>query len=82
MLSKVVNPGVLWRPGFVQAAHDVVVLRSCNCQDAMLQRRVVAGLVAYVSILQHGSVRVQLRDGKGTLGRIRSNKSSSRLTRC
>ncbi|CAK9066743.1 unnamed protein product [Durusdinium trenchii] len=34
-------------------------------EDAMLQRRVVAGLVAYVSILQHGSVRVQLRDGKG-----------------
>lgn len=36
------------------------------CQD--LQRRLVAGLVAYVAMLQQGSVRVKLRDGKGQLG--------------
>ena len=33
-----------------------------------LQRRLVAGLVAYVAMLQQGSVRVQLQDGKGKLG--------------
>lgn len=32
-----------------------------------LQRRLVAGLVAYVAMLQQGSVRVKLRDGKGTV---------------
>ena len=37
-------------------------------EDHNLQLRLVAGLVAYVSILQHGSVKVQLRDGKGHLG--------------
>eukprot|EP00434_Breviolum_minutum_P025627 symbB.v1.2.022644.t1/scaffold2018.1/size92264/4 len=36
-------------------------------QDHTLQLRLVAGLVAYVSMLQHGSVKVQLRDGKGTV---------------
>ena len=34
-------------------------------QDVTLQRRLVAGLVAYVAMLQHGSVRVKLQDGKG-----------------
>eukprot|EP00434_Breviolum_minutum_P025625 symbB.v1.2.022642.t1/scaffold2018.1/size92264/2 len=36
-------------------------------QDHTLQLRLVAGLVAYVSMLQHGSVKVQLREGKGTV---------------
>eukprot|EP00435_Cladocopium_sp_Y103_P059189 s57_g21.t1 len=36
-------------------------------EELALQRRLVAGLVAYVAILQQGSVRVQVRDGKGTV---------------
>ncbi|CAK9091051.1 unnamed protein product [Durusdinium trenchii] len=34
-------------------------------QDKMQERRVVAAAVAYVAMLQEGSVKVQLRDGKG-----------------
>ena len=43
-------------------------------EDHTLQLRLVAGLVAYVSMLQHGSVKVQLRDGKGHLGPQRLTK--------
>ena len=38
-------------------------------EDKMQERRVVAAAVAYVAMLQEGSVKVQLRDGKGKLGR-------------
>ena len=49
-------------------------LGSLSRKDHTLQLRLVAGLVAYVSMLQHGSVKVQLRDGKGHLGPQRLTK--------
>ncbi|CAE7870227.1 GSO1, partial [Symbiodinium necroappetens] len=37
-------------------------------QDRMLERRVVAAAVAYIAMMQQGTVRIQLRSGKGRLG--------------
>ncbi|CAE7867432.1 ERECTA [Symbiodinium necroappetens] len=37
-------------------------------QDRMLERRVVAAAVAYIAMMQQGTVRIQLSGGKGRLG--------------